>query len=545
MKQLFYHAQVITMEENEQGQIKTAEAVLIENGKILEVGEEKPLRDLAGNDCEQIDCEGKALLPAFIDSHSHITALAQSLGFCELSGADSFKEIRSRMLKYAGENPLHEGQWLVGFGYDHNDLKEHIHPDRHFLDRLSEEILQQNRKYFPGNEVGEIFLKLSHASGHMGVMSSAALRFLSIDSKTKNPIGGTIGRENNGEPNGYLEENAFIQTTTKIPQPSKEELMCQLKQAQEIYHSYGITTIQDGLTKQGQWELLKEFAQRGELKSDVVCYADLKENRNLLVQNPEYAKGYHDHLRLGGYKIFLDGSPQGKTAWLTEPYQGEQEYCGYPIYTDEQVEELVKEAVQDNRQLLAHCNGDAAAEQYLNACRKVGGTAKIRPVMIHAQLLRPDQLPMVKQLGIIPSYFVAHTWFWGDIHLENLGEQRAKKISPVRSTADMGIMYTLHQDTPVIPPDMMRTVWCAVNRKSKQGRSMGEEEKISVKEALKGVTINAAYQYFEEGEKGSIKKGKLADFVLLSDNPLTVSPKQLCEIKVSATFYRGEKVYSC
>lgn len=544
MKQLFYHAQVVTMEEDEQGQIKTAEAVLTENGKILEVGEEKYLRVLAGDDCEQIDCAGKTLLPAFIDSHSHITALAQSLGFCDLSGADSFEEIRLRMIKYAGKNPLHDGQWLVGFGYDHNDLKEHIHPDRRFLDALAEEILQQDRRYFPGNEKKEIFLKLSHASGHMGVMSSAALEFLSIDSKTPNPSGGSIGHEDNGEPNGYLEENAFIQTTEKIPQPSKEELMQQLKQAQKIYHSYGITTIQDGLTKQGQWELLKEFAQNGGLKSDVVCYADLKENRSLISQNPEYAQGYRDHLRLGGYKIFLDGSPQGKTAWLTEPYQGEQEYCGYPIYTDEQVEELVKEAVQDNRQLLAHCNGDAAAEQYLNACCKVGDTAKIRPVMIHAQLLRPDQLPKVKRAGMIPSYFVAHTWFWGDIHLKNLGEKRAKKISPLRSTADMGIVYTLHQDTPVIPPDMMRTIWCAVNRKSKQGCSMGQEERISVQQALKGVTINAAYQYFEEGEKGSIKKGKAADFVLLSENPLTVSSDRICEVRVLATFYRGEKVYN-
>ncbi len=544
MKQLFYHAQVVTMEEDQNGQVITEQSVLVQDGTIIAVGEEKKLEQMAGENCEKIDCQGKALLPAFIDSHSHITALAQSLAYCDLSTATSFEEIEQQLLDFTRKSPLCDGQYVIGFGYDHNNLKEQKHPDRHFLDRTAEKILKQDQENFPGNRVEKISMMLSHASGHMGIMGSSALSHFGIDKSTPNPSDGIIGREEDGTPNGYLEENSFIQLTSKIPQPSKEEQLRRIEQAQKVYWSYGITTIQDGLTKQKEWNLLKELAQTGRLKTDVVCYADLKDNRSLIKENPEYTKGYNKHLRLGGYKIFLDGSPQGKTAWLTKPYEGESEYCGYPIYTDEQVKEFVKESIEDSQQLLAHCNGDAASQQYLDACRLAGDTRKIRPVIVHAQTLRLDQIPKLKPLGMIPSYFVAHTWFWGDVHLKNLGEQRAKQISPLKSTLENKIPYTLHQDSPVIPPDMMKTVWCAVNRRSKTGQSMGDDQKISVKDALKGITVNAAYQYFEEKDKGSICVGKRADFVLLSENPLTENPEKLDRIQILKTFSQGELVYS-
>ena len=526
MKSFYINRTVITMEDD----ALYAEAVCAENGKILAVGDQDEIMKLYEEQDEIIDLHGGAMLPGFIDGHSHFVGVANAMRQCDLSSCESFQDIIDTMKDFKDQKDLPEGAWLTGCNYDHNFLKEGRHPNREALDQISTE-----------NPV-----LLIHASSHMGVTNSKGLQLQGIDEHTEDTSDGRYGRmEGTQIPDGYMEEKAFLSFQSGIPAGSPQELMNLIVEAQKIYSSYGITTVQDGMVGKPLFQLLKAASDMGLLHLDVVGYLDITTASELIEEENDYTGKYHNHLKMGGYKIFLDGSPQGKTAWLTEPYQGEQEYCGYPIYTDEQAEELVEEAVQDNRQLLAHCNGDAAAEQYLNACCKVGDTAKIRPVMIHAQLLRPDQLPKVKRAGMIPSYFVAHTWFWGDIHLKNLGEKRAKKISPLRSTADMGIVYTLHQDTPVIPPDMMRTIWCAVNRKSKQGCSMGQEERISVQQALKGVTINAAYQYFEEGEKGSIKKGKAADFVLLSENPLTVSSDRICEVRVLATFYRGEKVYSC
>lgn len=534
MKQLYYHAQVVTMEQDSGGKIKTAQAVLVSDGKIEAVGTEQELRELAGDSCEQIDCRGGALLPSFIDAHSHLTALAQTLAFCDLSEAVNFSQIVEKLQQFAAQKEWGQGDWLISFGYDHNNLEEKRHPDRHLLDRAAAEIAKVTGTELP--------IVMTHASGHMGVLSSLALEKLGIDAKTPDPEGGVIAREADGTPSGYLEEKAFIETTAQLPRPSLEDRMRNIEQAQKIYWSYGITTIQDGLTKTAEWELLQTMAQQGRLKSDVVCYADLLDHRALVQENPEYTGPYRNHLRIGGYKIFLDGSPQGKTAWLTEPYEGGND-CGYPIYGDQQVEHFVRQAVEDQQQLLAHCNGDAAAQQYLDACRRVGNTASIRPVMIHAQLLRPDQLPILKQVGMIPSYFVAHTWFWGDVHLQNLGEQRAQNISPLHATEQMEIPYTLHQDTPVIPPDMLQTVWCAVNRRSKSGHNMGEQQRVSTAQALRAVTASAAFQYFEEEQKGTIFPGKWADLVLLSENPLQKEEEQLNNVRVLKTIFHGEKLY--
>lgn len=544
MKQLYFHADVVTMEE-ENGEIQTAQAVLVEDGTIIEIGDEEELRRKAGENCEYIDCEGKALLPAFIDAHSHLTAQAQSFSYCDLSGAKSFADITNLLVDFAVSRGIKQGEYVIGFGYDHNALLEKRHPDRHVLDRASQEIIKklpESFTNFPGNDSENegIPIAISHASGHMGVLSTAALHAMGIAASPENKM---IGREADGSLSGYLEEKAFIDLTAAMPKPSPEQSMKNIERAQQLYWSYGITTMQDGLTKADEWKLLKAMAEQEKLHSDVVCYVDLKDHRAIVQENPEYTKNYRNHLRIGGYKIFLDGSPQGKTAWLTEPYEGETDYRGYPSYSDEQVQAFVRESVEDSQQLLAHCNGDAAAQQYIDACEQIGGTAKLRPVMIHAQLLREDQLPKLKELGMIPSYFVAHTWFWGDIHLKNLGKARAEKISPVKTAVELGLPYTFHQDTPVIPPDMMQTVWCAVNRRSKDGVVLGEQQRVSVKDALKAVTVNAAYQYFEENQKGSICRGKQADFVLLSENPLKADPKKLNEIRVLKTFFRGEKVY--
>ncbi len=520
-KQIYSGGTILTMET--QG---TAEAVLVEDGLIRAIGSREQMVQMAGTDAERISLEGRTMLPAFLDAHSHITALASTLSLASLDGTRDFAEIVQRLKDFARVRGIRRGEWIVGFGYDQNQLKEQIHPTKEVLDKV-----------FPDTPV-----MIAHKSGHMGVANSKALACFGITANSENPEGGKIGRKPGlREPNGYLEETAF--TSLKPPDASQQQRMEQMEQAQQIYFSHGITTIQDGLTRAGEWELLSKMAQLRRIKADIVCYPDRKQTPHLPSCNPQFMGKYWNRLKIGGYKIFLDGSPQGRTAWMTSPYEGEQEYCGYPIYTDEEVREFVEDAVQRRIPLLAHCNGDAACEQFLSAFERVGCHGQdLRPVMIHAQLLRPDQVPRLKEIGMIASFFVAHTYYWGDVHLKNFGK-RAMDVSPVGTAVREGVAYTFHQDTPVIAPDMLETVWCACNRITAQGTALGQQERISVLDALKGVTKNVAFQYFEEGRKGSIAPGKLADFCILDKNPLEVPVEDLREISVAATIKEGEFVY--
>ena len=530
---------ILTMEEEE-----TAEALLEEGGVIRAVGTLVEALALAP-DAAVVDLAGHTLLPAFVDPHSHITAYAKTLSLLSLEQAENFDDIARAVAQYREEHRIAPGEWIIAFGYDHNRLAERAHPTRRVLDIAA-----------PGNPV-----LISHKSGHMGVMNTAALHAAGITAETPNPEGGSIGREpagygqpnSYGQPNGYLEETAFtVLAASRIPKPSEEQLCRQLKTAQEAYLRHGITTVQDGLTKAEDWAVWKAAALREMLRLDVVCYVDEKENAALLQDNPDW-RIYRKRLRIGGYKIFLDGSPQGRTAWLSEPYApsgaspGEEPgYRGYPIYTDRQVEAFLRQAAGEGQQLLAHCNGDAAAEQWITAAEAVlgpSGGAALRPVMIHAQTVRADQLERMAKLSLIASLLVAHTHYWGDVHRANLGEERAARISPARTAMDCGVTVTFHQDTPVLPPDMLDTVWCAVNRRTQSGVLLGEGERITPLEALRAVTINAARQYFEEERKGSLRPGKLADLVILDRNPLAVPPMELRNIRVLETIKEGESLY--
>ena len=328
----------------------------------------------------------------------------------------------------------------------------------------------------------------------------------------------------------------------KMPMPTMEEIEGAYLKSGERYASYGITTAQEGMIMDAMDAMLKLLCDKNLLKIDLIGYLDLRNCDNTLKVFGEHIDKYKNHFKIGGYKVFLDGSPQAKTAWLTEPYEN-SDYCGYPTLTDDELSKYIKRAIDDNKQILAHCNGDAAAEQYLTVYEKLNTQKNIRPVMVHAQMLRQDQMPRLKKIGMIPSFFIAHVYQWGDTHIKNLGFKRASQISPANTAVENEILFTFHQDSPVIEPNMLETVWCAVNRKTKDGVTLGENQKISVINALKAITINAAYQYFEENIKGSIEVGKQADFVILNDNPLKVEDDKIKDILVLETIKNGQIIY--
>ena len=494
MRTIYCNGKINTMNKNNDH----ASAIVEEDGKIIYVGNDKEALCLKEDDSIIIDLHKNHMLPGFIDGHSHFVGLANSLSQCDLSKATCFNDIVVLMKTFIENENIPSDQWVYGCNYDHNFLEEKEHPTADLLDKIS--TTQP--------------VVIVHASSHMGVANHKALEEGGIHNDSVDPEGGKYGRTN-GILNGYLEENAFINFQNKAPMISVERLFQLMVKAQDIYASYGITTIQEGMVASELWQLLQYASMQNLLKLDVVAYIDLLYSRDLFLNNQNYLSKYINHLKIGGNKIFLDGSPQGRTAFMTEPYEGSDDYCGNPILPDEKVIELYKIAKEDKQQLLAHCNGDGACEQFLKAAEVVEDG--YRPVMVHAQLVRKHQLERMAKTNMMPSFFVAHTYYWGDIHIENFGYERAKNICPVNTATKLNIPYTFHQDSPVLMPNMIETVKCAMHRKTRNGVLLNQEECIDLNNALKAITINGAYQYYEEDSKGSIEVGKKADLVILNN----------------------------
>ncbi|CDQ38549.1 N-substituted formamide deformylase precursor [Virgibacillus salexigens] len=512
------------------------EAVLVEDGVIKKVGSFIDFESFMNDSrIEKIDLKGKTLMPGFIDPHGHLAMMGPISQMADLSKCESFDDVIYTLKLYIENRGLNREDVVVGFGYDHNFLKEEKHPTKEVLNHVSAE--------------NPIFV--FHASGHVGCTNDAGLKLAEIDENTPNEDGGVIGRiEGTMEPNGYLEEGSLLSLQKTLFQDSKADIVELANLGQAMYIKNGITTVQDGATSSEYLELFKALAEQGDLKVDVVAYPLVVENPDDMGKNEKYAKKYHRRLKIGGYKLFLDGSPQGKTAWMTEPYEGEETYRGYSWYKDEQVKQYVAKAINDDVQLLTHSNGDAASDQLLRNYEAAlqesdnSNKANLRPVMIHCQTVRNDQLDKMVELSMIPSIFIPHTYYWGDVHLKNLGHERGSRISPAKSAFERGLVVNFHQDPPVVKPDMLETIWCAVNRITRKGVHIGPEECIPVYDAIKAVTINAAYAYFEEDQKGSIKEGKLADLVILDQNPLKVDKMKIKELQVVETIKEGKTIYS-
>ena len=361
-----------------------------------------------------------------------------------------------------------------------------------------------------------------------------------------------------GDRDGYLEEAAFLERLRRAPMPGMEEILAAVERTQQSYASYGITTMQEGMVVPEMIGLLDLIASQSRLKLDLCAYAQYPNAVPLLEGRIPPIEGvigmcgegrasrspYQKHFRYGGWKILLDGSPQARTAWLREPYEGGTER-GKPAMSDAALDQAILAAGEEGVQLLTHCNGDAACLQLIDAMerceRRIPGIRELRFVMVHAQMLPPEQLRRMKLLGLIPSFFAAHILHFGDAHRENLGE-RAQRISPLASAVAAGVPFTLHQDSRVIPPDMAETLETAVRRRTSGGAVLGENERISAFEALKAVTVNGAYQY-GEADKGALFAGARADLVVWEQDPLSVPEAQLHALCVRSCYKDGEAVY--
>ncbi|MDR0266156.1 MAG: amidohydrolase [Sphingobacterium sp.] len=544
---LYFGGTIITMEDA----FPEVEAIVLKGGKILFVGSRKNADAYVGDSTKQIDLQGKTLLPGFIDAHGHITSRAGMEQAVDLSPSpygtvNSIPDLQKALTTVIQQLKPGSSIPILGNGYDDAIMIEHRHPTREELDAVS--------TTHP--------IIVIHASGHASVVNSAMLNLLGIAENSKDPEGGHYGRTSDHRLNGKLEENASFAALVKLtemmpkPKPAKNQLSQSLKdfvKAQDEWLSYGQTTICDGRSMGVSVGLLKEAANKNLLKADVVYFPDFEANKaDWESFKPNYMR-YERRLKFGGFKFSDDGSPQGKTAWLTQPYlippEGQSaDYKGFPIFSDETLYNDLKTVFSDHITAQLHVNGDAAIDQALRVISRLKEEGiykpELRATLIHVQNSRPDHIAKIKEIGVIPSYFSSHVYLWGDWHYQSVfGPQRAAFISPAQSAKKAGILFTIHHDSPVTPPDLLTGVYAAVNRTTRSGMVLGPNERIDVRDALKAITINAAYQYQEENDKGSLKEGKLADLVILDKNPLTIDPKKLRDIKVLETIKEGKAVF--
>lgn len=538
---VYINGRIITVDAKN----STAQAVAIKAGKILAVGSVNDINKLKSANTVVVDLGGKTVIPGLIDGHSHFMSLewtqTANVAAPPVGSVKTIADIVTELKKYKAAKNMPDGEWIRGFGYDVDQLAEKRHPTKEDLDGA-----------FPNNPV-----VITHVSGHMSVANSAALKASGIDSTTKDPAGGIIVRKDgSNEPEGLLQEKAqsVVRQKQNKEKPTLEAQLKVLKEQQLFYASQGITTAQDGSTSFESLQLLKQAADRGELLIDIETLPSYGIIDKVL-GNPDFKYGVlTNHLKLNGFKFMSDGSPQGKTAFFGRPYLTKVPGCdnaecrGFPVTTQEQFNEAVKKGFENNIQVFVHCNGDAAIDMYIEAIENANRELKTsstnrRPVVIHSQFVRPDQLDKYKTLGMLPACFTNHTFFWGDVHVQNLGEKRAFFSSPLKTALKKGIIATNHTDFPVTPVNQLFLLWTSVNRQSRSGKVIGPNERLTPIEGLRTITINGAYEYFEEATKGSIEPGKLADLVVLSDNPLTIDPKNIKDLVVLETIKEGNTIY--
>lgn len=537
---LYHNGKIITMETEVP---VYAEALVTQDGEIAFVGDLAAARkQFAG--AKDYNLNGKTLLPGFIDPHSHFGMVSNSMGQVDLNpppvgNVSNIDDLMQKVAQYKVDNDIADGDWIFGWGYDDGQLAEERHPTKGEIDAV-----------LPNNPV-----YLHHASGHMGVANQAALDMMDITAASEDPPGGSIGRiAGTKEPNGLVQETAMYPLVGNMLQILASKQAEFFDATQAYYTAAGITTAQDGMTDRNAIQFFQNQADAGKLDIDLIALAGFSDLDANLADTDMKFREYNNGFKVQGTKIIADGSPQGKTAYFTKPFETEVPGChhdcrGLPSLSEESLDDLFAKAYAADNQLFIHCNGDAAIDMVIRAheyaCEKTGQPLDKdrRIVAIHAQFIRPDQLQKFKEYQIQPSFFTNHAYFWGDVHLQNLGEERANYLSPIPAAAELGLRYTNHSDATVTPVDPLFTVWSAVNRTSRSGQVIGKEQRATPYQGLLAVTNHAAYEFFEEDQKGTLTKGKFADMVILSDNPLTAAPASIKDIKVEATIKEGKAVF--
>ena len=535
--ELYVNGVVITMDASN----TVAGAVLVRAGQIEAVGSSEDLVSRIDDDTVVVDLRGRALMPGFIDAHGHFPGSGQTVFSVDLNSppigrVTDMEGLLGSLSAFAMQR---RDGWVVGHGYDDTLLAEKRHPTRDDLDRIS-----TSRP-----------VAIVHVSGHLAVVNTVGLDILGIDESTPDPLGGVIVRDplsaDGRRPNGVLEETAARAVWEYTLDLGVMDGLRMTTQAAAEYLSVGVTTASAGGMPTSVAKLLGLLSRLNQFPQRVALFPLFEEVGEALLSEEltldAFAAGKVSVPRV---KIIADGSIQGYTGYLSEPYyapfKGDPLYRGYPSVPREELLRQVSGLYERRIQVAIHCNGDASIDDGLDAIEaamKAHPWPDARPLIIHAQMTRLDQIERMAALGVTPSFFSAHTYYWGDRHAAIfMGPGRAANMSPARWALAAGVRFRSHLDTPVTPMLPLQAVWSQISRESTAGVVIGPEQRIDRTSALRAVTIDAAWQVFMDDKIGSIEPGKRADLVVLSDNPLTAGDVR--SIKVDRTVIDGATVYS-
>ena len=530
----FYNGNIITMNTQQ----PEAQAILLAGDTIEFIGSTEEVLKRLPHGNPSTDLDGKTMMPGIIDAHGHfpgegLPAVAADLNSPPIGPVKTMPDVISALKIEA--NKTDKGDWVRGFGFDDTTIAEQRFITVQELDAISTE--------------HPIFV--FHISAHMAVVNSYALALLGIDKHTPDPEGGEYQKDMNGELTGLLLENAHQSAKQTALKFSPLEAISVTEFATQRYLKQGMTTAQNGLMQKSIFDLssMSEKLDLFKIRQIIWPATDLAD---AFLSGENSTDVFNDEtFKHGAVKVIADGSIQGYTGFLSHPYHvkahnRESDYKGYPLQARQQLINSVEKYHKANLQIAIHGNGDAAIDDIIAAVENA--QAKYpkkdpRFIVVHSQMVRDDQLLKYKALGITPTYFNAHVYYWGDRHRDTfIGPARANRISPMASTEKLGIRFTTHSDSPVVPMTPWLNAWNAVTRQTSSGETLGIQEAISIHSALKAMTIDAAWQVFEEDTRGSLEVGKYADFAILEKNPLA-SLDNLKDPVVLSTWIAGVRQF--
>jgi len=501
---------VITMDSSQ----PSAEAIAIKKDRIVKVGTNEEIKPWIGKDTKVIDLQGRTVVPGLIDSHIHVADFGKFLTWIDLKAVNSIEKLQRRLKERSQSIP--KGRWIIGNGWDQARFVEKRYPNLQDLDEAS-----------PDNPV-----VLYHQCGRVCVVNSKALELAGVTNETRSPSGGEIEKDaETGEPTGILRENATDLVWKTIPEPSEEELIESASLACEKIVEAGVTSIHWIVSSLAEVSLVQRLRSENRLPLRVHIIAPT----NILDQLDNTAG-------MLGVKVFVDGSLAARTAALSEPYIDDSSTKGQLLYSQEELDMLVAKAHKANIGLVMHAMGDQAIELALSAIEKAlveSPKTSHRYRLEHASVLNKELISRIKKLGMIvsvqPKCVISEFSVWSAV--DRLGSERARLLYPLKTLIIEGIRVIGGSDCPMEPISPLSGIQAAVTR------PFFAEEQITVDEALRMYTVNAAYASSEDAVKGSIEEGKLADLTVLSGDPRTVPPSKIGDIKVTMTIVGGKVVY--
>jgi predicted amidohydrolase YtcJ len=517
------------------------EALVVQNDKIMFAGDKVQALAQAGANPTLYDLNGRTLMPGFIDSWGHFALIAQNtLGVNVGYFAQNPPQTKAQVIqKLLTEGKLFNG-WIMGSGYSEAMLSD---------GGLS---LADIDKAFPDQP-----LLIQNISTLTGLVNSAGLKKLAITTATK-AVGGFILKDSKtGELTGELVGSPFMDAVARaVGTYSQDITFDTYRKAEHVYLSNGFTTAQSYEATIDDMNKMRMAIEQKVISLDLIALPAFDVVDEILKTKPNFQFGaYHQGdrgFKVAGMMVATDGAPQLRFAYFTKPFLDttgfSPEWRGFPFTPQSTVDHYAKLAYEKNIQYFGYSNGDAGIDMALSALTKAmkdtGVTEDRRPVISHSFFVREDQLAQYKDKKIMAITLSNHVWLYGDVYLKILGEERAKNISPLRSASKLGVKIGIHNDMPSSGPNVLFSVWSAVNRKTFSGKTLGEEQRITTYQALQGFTVNAAYQHKEETSKGLLAKGMLADLVELDRNPLKVAVDEIKNIRVVQTIKHGKQLYN-